>query len=58
MPKKDNTDICPKCGTQMEAKGEVEDSTSTQSYFLQCPKCKNIELKKTALNQWFRFEYP
>jgi DNA-directed RNA polymerase subunit M/transcription elongation factor TFIIS len=49
---------CPKCGTEMEAKGELEDSSEQQSIFLQCPKCKNIELKAKQFNHWFSLDYP
>ena len=45
---------CPKCGTEMEAKGEL----ANLSTFLQCPKCKNIELAVKHFNNWFSFDYP
>jgi len=38
---------CPKCGTKMDRKFEVEpedyDNDLSASYCYQCPNCKNIE---------------
>jgi len=50
----DSIHKCPKCGTEMEAKGELDELGQVQ----QCPKCKNIELLETRLNSWFRLDYP
>jgi len=49
---------CPRCGTEMEAKGELEDSNQVQSTVFQCSKCKNIEITTRQFNDWFRLEYP
>jgi len=49
---------CPQCGTGMEAKGELEDSSQPQKTVFQCPKCKNIELLAKHFNNWFRLDYP
>ena len=45
---------CGKCGAAMELKGELEDS----SQVIQCPKCKNIELRERYSSNWFSLEYP
>ena len=57
-PAKKSMHECPKCGTEMEAKSEIEDSSQLQSTLFQCPKCKNIELMARQSNHWFRLDYP
>jgi len=49
---------CPKCGTEMEAKGRMEDACDIQRIVFQCPECKNIEMIKRQTHAWFRLEYP
>lgn len=49
---------CPKCGTDMESKGQLDDGNGVELLITQCPKCKNIEFKNKQANSWFRLDYP
>lgn len=43
MSKRDKRD-CPKCGTRMEYKAQLDDAEEMPSELWQCPACKNVEV--------------